>query len=341
MKKVSNIKSKILSFALQSMSDAVIGSTVDGSIIFWNRGAEKIFGYSENEVIGKNLSILIPPFYPHEMPDILDSIIGGNEVDHYETLRQTKSGKTIKMSITASAIMDSDGEIAGVSIIGRDITSRKKIEKEILNAGNNERERIGSDLHDSLGQQLTGISLKLKAFENSLDIKQDTSKIKEVKEITGLIIEALEQTKSISRGLISSTLQREGLHTALQELALTAEKMYRKRINCVVDESIDIADNIISMQLYYITREAVHNAIKHCKSKNIEIKLVREEDDYCLTVIDDGIGFRNKNRSGLGLKIMNYRANIIDSKLIVYQAENGGTVVKCRVPVQNEKPDNQ
>ncbi|MFW6343957.1 MAG: PAS domain S-box protein [Sediminispirochaetaceae bacterium] len=123
---------ELLSVTLKSMSDAAIGTSLDGTIISWNRGAFLIFGYTEEEIIGENLSILTPSYYPNEIPEIMDRIVKNIEVEHYETIRINKKGDIIHVSVKVSPIRDVLDRITGISIIARDITVRKKLERQIL-----------------------------------------------------------------------------------------------------------------------------------------------------------------------------------------------------------------
>jgi two-component system CheB/CheR fusion protein len=120
-----------LAAIVESSDDAIIGKTLDGIIMSWNAGAERIFGYSAEEVIGRHISILAPPERVDEIPKILERIRSGERVDHYETVRRRKDGQRIMISLTVSPIRDATGQIIGVSKIARDITERKRAEEEL------------------------------------------------------------------------------------------------------------------------------------------------------------------------------------------------------------------
>ncbi len=111
-----------------SSDDAIISKTLDGIITSWNKGAEKIYGYAEGEVIGKSISIMVPPALKDEVPQILNRIITGEHVEHYETVRRRKDGQDIQMSLTISPIRDPQGRVVAASTVGRDVTERKRIE---------------------------------------------------------------------------------------------------------------------------------------------------------------------------------------------------------------------
>ena len=124
----------MLASIVEFSEDGIIGKTINGLIVSWNPGAEKLYGYSEKEVIGKPISILIPPGHFDEMPAILERIKCTETIEHYEAVRIRKDGKRIDVSLTISPIKDEEGRIIGASTIARDITEKKKIEKKLRNA---------------------------------------------------------------------------------------------------------------------------------------------------------------------------------------------------------------
>jgi PAS domain S-box-containing protein len=120
-----------LSSIVESSEDAIASKDLNGIIATWNRGAERLFGYSADEIIGKPITILIPPERQDEEPLILERIQRGERIDHYETIRRRKDGSLIEISLTVSPVRDADGRIVGASKIARDITERKRKERHI------------------------------------------------------------------------------------------------------------------------------------------------------------------------------------------------------------------
>jgi PAS domain S-box-containing protein len=141
-RKLAEQKAAQLAAIVQSSDDAIIGKTLDGIITSWNKGAEKIYGYHESEVVGQSISLLVPPGIKDEVPQILAKIKQGEPVEHYETMRRRKDGQDIYMSLTASPIRDAQGRIVAASTIGRDITERKQAEEQIRNNERNLRTTI-------------------------------------------------------------------------------------------------------------------------------------------------------------------------------------------------------
>src|SRR5215469_7292163 len=119
-----------LAAIVESSDDAIIGKDRDGVIMSWNEGAQQVFGYAAEDVIGKPVTVLIPPERHDEEPFILERIRRGEKVEHYETVRQRKDGSLIEISLRVSPVRDDQGIIIGASMIARDITERKEIERQ-------------------------------------------------------------------------------------------------------------------------------------------------------------------------------------------------------------------
>jgi len=129
-KRAEEVRERLVA-VVESSDDAIIGKTMDGTITTWNRGAEKVFGYSSAEAVGKTIQMLVPPERANEERDILARIGRGESVDHFETVRVRKDGKGIDVSVTISPIRDSSGAIVGVSKVARDISERKRAEQRL------------------------------------------------------------------------------------------------------------------------------------------------------------------------------------------------------------------
>ncbi|HUA65073.1 MAG TPA: PAS domain S-box protein [Alphaproteobacteria bacterium] len=315
---------------VESSEDAIIGKTLEGSITSWNRGAEQIFGYSREEMIGKPILILIPEERQSEEPQILANIRRGESVDHYETIRRRKDGRLIDISVTVSPIRDKDGNIIGASKVARDITERKRLEKEIIEISNREQQRIGQDLHDGLCQELTGIEMMCQVLEQRLSGKSKRE-AKRAAEIGEHMRRAIAHTRNLARGLFPVELETNGLVSALLELACHARQLFKIECRFECAELVSIQDNVAATHLYRIAQEAVNNAVKHGRAKRIMISLKSAGDKVALTVADNGIGFADQSRkgSGMGLHTMKYRASVIGAVLQIQSANGTGATVIC------------
>jgi signal transduction histidine kinase len=209
----------------------------------------------------------------------------------------------------------------------------KELEKEILEISDRERQRLGQDLHDGLCQHLAGIELMSQVLEQKLATKSKADAAR-VAEIAGHVREAISQTRSLARGLFPVTLESEGLKSALEELALNTEKIFGINCRLVSLGEMKVTDLAAATHLYRIAQEAVSNAFKHGKAKDVTIELDCEPDQISLAVRDNGIGFSREGakNKGMGLRIMQYRAGMLGGTLSVEPNSNGGTSVICSVP---------
>jgi len=207
---------------------------------------------------------------------------------------------------------------------------RRRLEAEVLRASEMERQRIGHELHDLLGQNLTGISFLCNVLCKGLQ-KKSLPEAEEAAEIEKLVNQSVELTRSLSKGLSPVGISAEGLMTSLQEFVASVEEMFKVSCNLLCDTHVLVRDSVAAAHLYRIVQEAVNNAVRHGKAGNINIRLQEEGDSIVLRVEDDGIGLPPdlERPEGMGIRIMNYRANIIGGSLRVEPNHKGGTTVTC------------
>jgi PAS domain S-box-containing protein len=216
----------------------------------------------------------------------------------------------------------------------QEIEARKGLEKEILNVSEQERRKIGQELHDSLGQQLTGVAFMTKVLEQKL-AKKSLNEADDVAQIAQLVNEATNQARSLAKGLQPIDLETGTLMSALQDLAESTETLFG--INCTFkcDKRIRVDNPEVAVHLYRITQEAITNAIKHGKAKDIQINLTYDANKSILTVINDGIDFPKEfeaRNTGMGLQIMDHRVDFIEGSLDIHKGPNGGTIMTCTFP---------
>jgi len=221
--------------------------------------------------------------------------------------------------------------------LSEEIYERSRLQKELLDAGEHERLRLGRDLHDDLGQLLTGIGFLSSAAEQKL-LGQSRPEAKELKEIRNLVQEATTKARILSLGLTPVSLGEGGLDAALHELAEVTQRVFG--VPCAVrrDRSGDITDLHAATNLYRIAQEAISNAVRHGGARRIEISLAVRPENVTLSVRDDGSGFSERagsdgssQHNGLGLSIMKYRADLLGGKLEI-RTDSTGTTVTCITP---------
>jgi len=194
-------------------------------------------------------------------------------------------------------------------------------------------------LHDDLGQQLSGLALMTKGLQLKL-AKRRAREASDASKIHNLVQQAMSHARDLARDLATLDLTGNDLPAALAGLAKHAEKLFR--ISCRVEVKGDLMplEPNVASQLYKIAQEAVTNAIKHAKAKAVAIRLANGSNELVVTVQNDGLPFPNlKDASpGLGLRIMNYRANLIGAKLEIQGDNPRGTCVICCVPLEVKEP---
>ena len=212
----------------------------------------------------------------------------------------------------------------------RELARRQQLEKEIAVVAEEERNRVGRELHDSLGQHLTGTGLLAETIANQLE-KENSGSRTTARKVVKLIDQGIELTREIARGLYSSELDGDGLYSALESLCRSANN---GRVRCKFEHTgKPPRSKELATQLYWVAREAVNNALKHAEPRNVRIQLQTTDDYLRLKVEDDGRGLRqDAMRDGIGLKVMAKRAELAGGTLRVEEAAPG-TVVHCEIPL--------
>jgi len=210
--------------------------------------------------------------------------------------------------------------------------SLPSLDEAVLDIGSRERERLGQELHDSVGQLLSGVTFLARALENRLSALGLPEAV-DAAEIGRFVLQALTQTRNLARGLLPMELEADGFIEALTELAGTLERLFG--VSCRVEaEDLVVGDRTVANHLFRLTQEASHNSVKHGRATEVVVGLRRHRHEAELFVRDNGTGLpiQGIKSEGLGLRIMNYRARKIGGRLIVEPTEDGGTVVRCMFP---------
>lgn len=324
--------SRRLAAIVESSDDAIIGESVDGVVTSWNAGAREIFGFGAEEMVDRPTDKLVPPALLAEARENHRLAAQGIHVEQHETKRLTKHGRTIDVSLSASPIKDPAGQVIGIASIVRDITEQRTLQRAVLEIAGQEQRRIGQDLHDGTGQELTGLAMLSQRLLAMLEGKSEPEARMAAKIAEGLD-DVLRGVRILSRGLVPVQLDREGLMAALADLAARTSELQDVVCTFQCDEPVCIPNNNVATNLYRMSQEAVTNAIKHGGAKNITISLSVHGELVTLRVTDDGSGLKQFQASasvGTGLRIMRYRAQLIGAKLDVAPSYFHGTEVSCR-----------
>ena len=344
----------------EARAHAVLDTTVDGIITIDERGAiqsfnpaaERIFGYRAAEVVGRNVSTLMPEPYRsgHDqyVRSYLDTgrrrIIGiGREV-----VGRRRDGSTFPMDLAVSEVV-----VPGVRLftgIVRDITGRRTLEREVVRGIEDERRRLGLELHDELGQELSGIRLLTRDLARRLDA-EGSGATASAREIADLLHDADHKARTIARGLVLVNVDAEGLAAALETMAARAGRLFGLAVRLESEGTPTGVPEATATHVYRIAQEAVTNAARHGEPGEVVVRLAWTAAGVRLSVVDDGVGMsgateaptlvaptRPVERRGLGIQMMIYRARLVGGTLDISPVDGGGTAVTCVVPIEYPQP---
>ena len=317
---------------VETAADAIITIGEDGIIDTFNPAAEKMFGYSSQEAIGQNVKMLMPSPYYEEHDGYISRFLQTGEARliglRREFISQRKDGSTFPVDLAVSKLRDGPRPLFTGFV--RDLSERKALQQELLTIHSEEQRRIGSDLHDNVGQKLTGLGMLAGSLAETLQ-EHSPDDVEAASRLALGIERALEQIRKLSKGLVPVEVDAEGLRAALTDLSETTTRDAGVRCDFDCYKSIRVENNEMATHLFRIAQEAVTNALKHAAPQRVRISLKTTTDRIFLGVEDDGIGFAPADWQvpGMGLKIMRYRAALIGATLSIARGKQGGTLLTC------------
>ncbi len=323
---------------VKTAHEAIFLIDIHGIIQFINPAAETLFGYTAKELLGENIKQLMPS--PHRkkhdsyITDYLQTgikkIIGSGR----QLIGQRKDGSQFPLYLSVGEVQLKHTHLFAGLIM--DLSTQQKLQREVLAIPAREQQRIGEELHDGLGQQLTGLSMLAESLLN----KASKPEYELADQLASGLHEALKQVRALSRGLMPVQIYADGFVISLQEITESIELQSHIPIKLQIDDAVLLFDDATANHLYRIAQESLNNAVKHASASQINVSLKIEQNHGLLEIIDNGIGIplNLNDSSGLGLSIMKHRCGLFDGEITINPAGECGTQVRCRFPIN---PDNE
>jgi PAS domain S-box-containing protein len=318
----------------ETAREAIVIANTETIIQFVNPAAERLFGYKPGELHGLSVKCLMPIEQSREHDRYVERylqtgfarIIGAGR----QLVAMRKDGTRFPIYLSIGDIHTSHARLfAGVIL---DMSEQQQLQREVLGISLGEQQRIGQELHDGLGQQLTGLGLLATSLLNKASKPEHAL----ASQLASGLQEALSQVRALSRGLMPVDIDAGGLAGALEILVGEVRLQSNIEVGLVITERVRVADNSSALHLYRIAQEALNNAIKHSRASRIEIRLELAGSRGCLAIRDNGHGFEDHSHEsrGLGLRIMQHRCGMIDAECKIESSPEHGTEVKCYFTVE-------
>ena len=335
---------------LQALIDssplALVEFDLDTRIRLWNPAAERIFGWSSDEIVGRGGLPMAPPSKRAEAEQLFARVRAGESVNDYETVRLRKDGALVAVSIASAPIKDGSGRVLGNMVAYTDITERKAQEAEvhrlndelharveelaasrarIVAAGDVERRRLERNLHDGAQQRLVAVSFSLRLALAQLDSDPAGARAI-VAEAGDELAFALEELRELARGLHPAILTERGLRAAVETLAARAP---------LPVEIAEIPDHRlpepVEAAAYYLIAEALTNVAKYAHASAVRARVTAGDGNIVVEVSDDGVGGADP-ATGSGLRGLADRVEALGGSLEVVSPAGAGTMLRAEIP---------
>jgi PAS domain S-box-containing protein len=296
-------------------------------------GLAMIGATDREQVIGGDVRDLVAPEHRSAFESFHERVLAGStEVLEFEMTGL--QGERWWVESRAAPLRNADGEVLGQLAVTRDVTESRRLSRSLIEAADLEQRRIGRDLHDGLGQDLTGISLMLRSLQGQLERPAQAVRA-DIEEIISLVNQSLLGTRDLARGLAPVSLEQGGLEQALRQLVARARESGAIKARLTVrSEVLEDLEPEVATQLYRIAQEAFTNALRHANASRLDVSLADTRSGLRLRIADDGRGLPADaaKGAGLGLPGMGYRARLIGATLEILQNASGGTAVVVTLP---------
>jgi len=305
-----------------------------------NQATVDILGYSRRELLGRTpwgVGMMGPEEKLRALERLKVLLKAGGSNPPRESILKAKDGTPHVFALSSVSTSALDGTVDRIIVTGADLTERNRLQREVLKISEQEQARIGHNLHDGVGQTMTGVATLMEALESDLEGEQRTDAAR----IRQLVQDAIQEVRRMSHSMSPAAVKNRGLDGVLQLLADTIRINHRTACTCKIDPGIRIGDAEKETHIYRIAQEAANNAIRHGKPTKITISLRHLGETGCVLKIEDnGSGIKKtkaKASDGIGLQVMDYRANLIGGTLKITSKPRRGVTVTCRFPCAPSK----
>jgi len=317
--------------------DALVMTDQAGRIQLVNRQAERIFGWTREELLGRWVAVLLPAGLPAESP--AEPRRGGDApearswVDVKSNLvGRRKDGMEFPVEMSLCPVQTEAGTWSAAAI--RDVSERTLLEREVARISSHEQERLAHELHDHLGAYFAGIAFRFKTLAETLE-RRAIPEADTARHLVGLVNQGIDQVRNFARLLAPVELAAGGLAAGLCQLGQEMEAIFN--IVCQVEVAAELPplSQEQSLQLYRIAQEATRNAIQHGKARKVGISVRVESPGLLLTISNDGLPWADASEPahGMGLRIMRHRAVSLGGTLGLQSDSAGRTAAICRLPL--------
>jgi two-component system sensor kinase FixL len=313
-------------FAVELAPDAMFRISSSGRIVYANPAAHRMLGYGPEELLSLEIFDIAPSYLRGEWPDRCRQL-RQMRARVFETTYLTKQQHPLPVDVSVSH-QRYDGEDFA-EIVARDISAKRELEERLFRIQDRERARIGRDLHDNIGQRLTGIAFSLDALGRDLEA-HDSSLAASSRDLAANARDALDQIRALAHGLLPVRLS---LTEALNELATSVRRsmLLSCEVRCSCGQPIE--NETVANNVYRIAQEAITNAVKHGGAQSVTIECAMKEGWLTVDIVDDGQGIREPIEPGLGTRIMKYRAESMGGNLHITPTQPAGTAVRLTCPI--------
>jgi PAS domain S-box-containing protein len=335
--------------------DAIITKTLNGTILSWNPGAERMYGYTAEEIEGHSISVLYPPDRHDDWQAILRHVASGEHVEHHQTVRLRRDGSRLDVSVSVSPVKDAQGNVIGATSIARDVSERRRAAEALAqseaqlrafagrlrSARESERTHIAREIHDQLGQALTALKMDLFSVKQSVPEPLREPLLRKTEQMAELIDQMVDKVRTLAADLRPAVLDNLGLCAAVD----WAVRQFAQRTG--IEAVLDLPPHDVridaerSTDLFRILQEALTNVARHARATRVDVHLRTTPGELVLEVHDNGRGIRDReidDPRAFGLLGMRERVLPWGGEVGVHAAPQGGTSVTVCMPLGHGRP---